>query len=129
MNVDMAVQPQSWAQAFQAPRMTAADAKASVLVEREPVAVDEQPATEERHHVSWETYNALRQMLAREQAEKEQLRAELRRLEHDRDHWHMKANHNDIELQTFARRRNQLADELRRQDTETLHPAAVAHAA
>lgn len=129
MSVDMTIQPMPWDEAYRIPRMTAAEAKASVLAEMGQAPVDEPAAPEERHHVSWETYNALRQMLAREQAEKEQLRHELAITAADRDHWYTQANHNDIELQTFARRRAALPAELRRQDAEAQHTHHVAHAA
>lgn len=130
MNVNMAVQPQSWAQAFQAPQMMTAGQAYVVhdleVLEQERQAQAAEDARHENcgafHHGSCAADAFMRSEIAR-------LQIELASMTADRDHWYMKANHNDIEQRTFARRRAALPGGLRRQDNEALHPAAVAHAA
>ncbi len=118
-----------WAHAYLAPRMTAAEAKASweaeVLEQQQQVQAAEEARHEHCgafHHGSCATDAFLRQEVAR-------LQAELALMTADRDHWYMQANHNDIQLQTFARRRTVLADELRRQDADAQLTTTTAHAA
>ena len=125
----MTVQPMPWAHAYLAPRMTAAEAKASweaeVLEQQQQVQAAEEARHEHCgafHHGSCAADTFMRSEIVR-------LEAELARMTADRDHWHMQATHNDIELQTFARRRASLPAELRRQDDEALHTTTAAHAA
>ncbi|MFJ4167797.1 hypothetical protein ACIPY5_19775 [Microbacterium sp. NPDC089698] len=129
MSIDMTVQPQTWAQAFQAPRMTAAEAYAArdaEVLEQEHQAQAAEDARHEHcdtfHHGSCATDTFQRSEIAR-------LQAELARMTADRDRLHMLVHHNDIERQTFARRRAALPAELRRQDDEALHTTTTAHAA
>lgn len=129
MTIDLTVQPMTWAQAVQTPRMSPADARAAAAAERAQQEREAQAAEDARHehcgafhHGSCATDDYMRHEIAR-------LRAELARAEQERDHWYMKANHNDIELATYARRRAALPAELRRQDAEAQHAQHVAHAA
>lgn len=125
----MTMQPMPWAQAYQTPRMTSTEAKASVEADALEQQQQARAAEETRHehcgafhHGSCATDAFLRSEIAR-------LQAELALMTADRDHWYMQANHNDIQLQTFARRRGALPAELRRQDHEALHATTTAHAA
>lgn len=129
MAIDATVRPMTWEEAYRIPRMTADEAKASTaseLCEQERQAQADEEARHEHcgtfHHGSCAADTFMR-------AEIERLEAELAAMTADRDHWHMKATHNDIQLQTFARRRAGLADELRRQDSEAPHTTTTAHAA
>lgn len=130
MSIDMTVQPQSWAQASQAPRMMTAGQAYVVhdleALEQERQAQAAEDARHEHcgafHHGSCAADTFMRSEIAR-------LQAELAVMTADRDHWYMKANHNDIEQQTFARRRAALPAALRRQDDEALHTTTAAHAA
>lgn len=128
MSVNMTIQPTPWAQAFQVPLVSAEDAKAAAVAERAEQERQAQAAEEARHehcgtfhHGSCAADTYMRAEIAR-------LQAELAAMTVDRDHWHMKATHNDIRLQTFARQRAALLAELR-QDAEAQHTTTTAHAA
>jgi len=114
MTIDLTVQPMTWAQAVQTPRMSSAEARAAAAAERAQQEREAQAAEDARHehcgafhHGSCATDDFMRHEIAR-------LRAELARAEQERDYWYMKANHNDIQLATYARRRRNLVDELTR---------------
>lgn len=125
----MTVQPMPWAQAHRTPRMASAKAKTSVegeALEQQQQARAAEEARHEHcgafHHGSCATDAFLRSVIAR-------LQAELAFMTSDRDHWYAQANHNHIQLQTFARRRAALPAELRRQETQALHTTTTVHAA
>lgn len=129
MPIDMTVQPQTWAQAFIPPMMTANEAYAArdaEVLEQERQAQASEDARHEHcgafHHGSCAADTYMRSEIAR-------LQAELARMTAERDHLHMLVHHDDIQLRTFARRRAGLPAELRRQDDEALHATTTAHAA
>lgn len=129
MAVDMTVEPMSWDEAYRIPRMTDAEAKASWGAEAREQECHARVAEDARHehcgafhHGSCATDSFLRSEVAR-------LQAELARMTADRDHWYLEANHNDIELQNFARRRAALPATLRKQDAEARLTTTTAHAA
>lgn len=68
--------------------------------------------TIERPHISWETWNFMRQRIAELEAANTQLQAAVTFWEQQANHWYMKANYTDIELQLMYRRRSRGADEL-----------------
>lgn len=93
MSIDMTVQPASWADAFQAPRMTAAEAYAA----RDAEVRQAQAAEDARHehcgafhHGSCEADMFMRKKIAR-------LEADLARMTADRDRLHMLVHHKDIQ--------------------------------
>lgn len=129
MSVNMTIQPMPWAQAFQAPLVSAEDAKAAAAAERAEQERQAQAAEEARHERCGTFHHGSCAADAFMRAEIARLQAELAAMTADRDHWHMKATHNDIQLQTFARQRAALPAELRRQDAEAQHTMTTAHAA
>lgn len=64
----------------------------------------------ERPHISWETWNYMKQEIARLQAEADQLRGEVSYWEQQTNHWYMKANYSEIEIAAFIRRRSRGQD-------------------
>ncbi|MFB8191362.1 hypothetical protein ACFC14_18745 [Microbacterium sp. NPDC055988] len=79
------------------------------------------PATSEveRPHISWATYEYMRHAIERLEAENAQLRANVAYWEHQTNHWYMKANYSETELETMYRRRSRIELEFTEtQDTE-----------
>ncbi|MBP3977004.1 hypothetical protein [Microbacterium sp. BLY] len=79
----------------------------------------------ERHHVSWETYNFMRQELARLEAEKAQLEKDVAYWGWQTNYWYMKANYTDRELQAMYLRRSRAAGELTAEWTATHESSAA----
>lgn len=66
----------------------------------------------EHPHISWATYEYMRQKIADLEPEKAQLQADVAHWERETNHWYMKANYTDLELQLMYRRRSRGAGEL-----------------
>jgi hypothetical protein len=66
----------------------------------------------DRPNISWETWNFMRQEIARLVAEKAQLQADVTHWEQQTNHWYMKATYTDLERQIMYRRRSRGANEL-----------------
>lgn len=79
----------------------------------------------ERPNISWETWNYMRQEIARLEAENAQLQADVAYWERETNHWYIKATYTDLERQLMYRRRSRGADEL----TGRWAPAAQSSAA
>ncbi len=80
----------------------------------------------ERPHISWETWNFMRQEIARLEAEKAQLEADVTHWEQQANHWYMKATYTDLERQLMYRRRSRGADELTGEWAPAAQQSAVA---
>lgn len=68
--------------------------------------VDEQ--RDERGPVSWESFNWMRQEIARLTAEKVQLERDVEFWKQQTNHWYMKATYSPAEMAEFARKRAKL---------------------
>ena len=66
----------------------------------------------EHPHISWNTYEYMRQKIADLEAANAQLQADVAHWERETNHWYLKANYTDLELQLMYRRRSRGADEL-----------------
>ncbi|MDQ0647292.1 hypothetical protein QFZ53_001488 [Microbacterium natoriense] len=73
----------------------------------------------ERPHISWVTYEYMRQRIAELEATTVQLQADV-------NHWSMKATYTDLERQVMHRRRSRGADELTGEWPAADQQAAVA---
>ncbi|GEC76701.1 hypothetical protein GCM10010213_26020 [Microbacterium maritypicum] len=70
------------------------------------IMVDEQ--RDERGPVSWESFNWMRQEIARLTAEKVQLELDVEFWKRQTNHWYMKATYSPDEIAEFARKRAKL---------------------
>jgi hypothetical protein len=66
----------------------------------------------ERPHISWVTYEYMRQKIAELEAANAQLQADVTFWEQQTNTWYMKATYTDLERQLMYRRRSRGADEL-----------------
>ncbi|KQQ66940.1 hypothetical protein [Microbacterium sp. Leaf320] len=66
----------------------------------------------EHPHISWATFEYMRQKIADLEAEKAQLQADVAHWEQQTNHWYLKATYTDLELQLMYRRRSRGANEL-----------------
>ena len=87
----------------------------------------------ERPHISWATYEFMRQKIAELEAANAQLQADVTYWEQQTNDWYLKANYTDLERQIMYRRRSRGADEFtgkwslpERHDAPTLRKARQA---
>lgn len=66
----------------------------------------------ERPHISWVTYEYMRQRIAELEAANAQLQGDVTYWEGQTNHWYMKATYTDLERQLMYRRRSRGADEI-----------------
>lgn len=80
----------------------------------------------EHTHISRVTYDYMRQRIADLEAANAQLQADVTYWEKQTNHWYMKANYTDLELQLMYRRRSRGADELTGEWAPAAQQSAVA---